>query len=234
MTNTNLVFGITGMPGSGKSAMTKFFCAQYGVCIDTDKIGHEVLCEPIIRDRLVNTFGPEISLDGMIDRNALSKLAFNRVDITKLNSICHPRIKEIVKDKLKKPLPLGSFYVVEVPLLFEAGFDDLCTDTFCLDVHYKTRLKRVREQRNWDENELRKRDACQNESLKKEATDILINGEASLKEIKNEIDRFIIAVRYSSALWVKKNIKISYLKEIDELFSEELNLLTLRENADRK
>jgi dephospho-CoA kinase len=225
MTNTNLVFGVTGMPGSGKSFLCDLLCSHYGTRIDSDKIGHEVLGNKNIQKKLVNAFGADILNENEIDRKILSKRVFSTSKIQILNSICHPLIKQILKKELQKKCLPGEYKVVEIPLLFEAKFNDLCTYTICVESSFNTRFLRVSSHRNWSKNELRKRDACQNETLKKEAADILINGEASIKELKNEINRFIIAVRYNSILWFRKKNNIDSLKKLYELSSGESNLI---------
>lgn len=232
MTNTNTVFGITGMPGSGKSVITKLL-NSFGVKIESDKIGHEILKSNDVINELVTVFGDGILDNKKIDRKALASVAFDPIQIQTLNKICHPKIKMIISEKIKEELPLGAFYIIEIPLLFESGFDDICDFTICVDTDFETRLNRVKLQRNWSENELRKRDSCQNEDLKKNTSDFLINGARSLKYIEKELNHLVIAFRYHSTLWLNEKKTVESIKEFYEKLSWDSTLLKFNEYANR-
>ena len=66
----SVVLGILGGVASGKSEVTRRLEARGAHVIHADKIGHEVLREKEIRDRLVQHFGAEIlsQKTGEIDR----------------------------------------------------------------------------------------------------------------------------------------------------------------------
>jgi len=233
MTNTDVVFGITGMPGSGKSVVSDLFSSSFGAKIDSDKIGHEILKKNEVKKELVANFGEGIITEGQINRRVLSEIVFDSEKIKILNKISHPRIKTSILESIQENLAIGDFYIVEVPLLFESGFDSFCDYTFCIEASFQTRLNRVKSQRNWSENELRKRDSCQNESLKKNTSNILINGEGALEDLKKEINRFVIAFRYHSVLWLNEKNTVEQLIRFFNEFSWSSTLLKFNKYADR-
>lgn len=52
-------------------------------------------------------------------------------------------------------------FVIDAPLLFEAGLDGECDAVVFVDAPREVRLERVRRTRGWDESELARREAAQ-------------------------------------------------------------------------
>lgn len=84
---------LTGPVGAGKSRVAELL-RELGACIvDADAVGHRVLREPETLAELVRRFGPEILLDGAIDRRALARRVFDDpADLARLNAVTHPRL----------------------------------------------------------------------------------------------------------------------------------------------
>ncbi len=92
------VIGLTGGIGSGKSTVARFLSEMGAVTLDLDSVGHEVLKQADVRERLVREFGRGI-LDsrGEIDRAALGRTVFNDSQaLARLNGITHPAIDAVV------------------------------------------------------------------------------------------------------------------------------------------
>ena len=110
------VVALTGGIGSGKTTAGKFL-AQRGFCvIDCDKISAEVACEGQVLDLIAKTFGDTFVADGKLDRRAIAKEVFCSQEKTQLlNAIFHPRIFEVLKQKISEIKEDVIF--VEIPLL---------------------------------------------------------------------------------------------------------------------
>jgi dephospho-CoA kinase len=93
--------------------------------LDADKVGHEVLREPEVCQRLVEAFGKDIGdEEGHIDRKKLGALVFSSPEALQLlSSITHPIILDKISDTLKEWQRQGQveIAVVEAALLIEAG-----------------------------------------------------------------------------------------------------------------
>jgi dephospho-CoA kinase len=79
----------------------------------------------------VNAFGEGIvGSDGNIDRRALGQKVFsNPKELARLNSIVHPRMKGMMREKLQELQRQGAqIAVVEAAILFEARWDDLADE----------------------------------------------------------------------------------------------------------
>lgn len=183
------------MPGSGKSTFASILSQFHACYVSCDAIAHDILKEGRVINQLVDAFGKTILSGKEVDRKKLAEIAFES-SASQLNQICHPHIREIVSKRIEKVVPLGSYFLVEVPLLFEAKFENLCSLTLNIVTPFAMRAKRVREQRGWEENYLKKRDSQQNEGLKRASSDINLRGDVAQNEWINIVRKIDIAVRY--------------------------------------
>lgn len=124
-----LVVGLTGGFATGKSTVAAMFARLGAKVIDTDKIVHKEMrrggrcCAPIIR-----AFGRQVAGKDGIDRKKLGEIVFaDRQKLKRLERIVHPKVRSGINEELKKYRG-REIAVIEVPLLFEAGFDR-CVDT---------------------------------------------------------------------------------------------------------
>ncbi len=123
------VIGLCGNIASGKSLAAAIMSEWGAKVIDTDRISREVveIGQPAYID-IVKSFGSDyLEADGSIDRRKLASLVFTDENSRQqLNQITHPRIREQALLRIVEAKSKGTKVVVlEVPLLIEAGFDDL-------------------------------------------------------------------------------------------------------------
>jgi dephospho-CoA kinase len=142
------VIGITGGIGSGKSTVAAFLAELGAVVIDADRVGHEVLSrDSEAWQQVVATFGRQIlNRDGEIDRSQLGRIVFGNPDaLSKLNSIMHPPIGEMVAARLKQYQQQGvAVVVIDAPLLIEAGWTSLVDRVWVTVAPEATILKRLK------------------------------------------------------------------------------------------
>ncbi len=128
------VIGLTGGIGSGKSTVAKVLEAQGAAVLSADIIGHEVYSpgRPAWQE-IVNEFGHDIVADdGTIDRKKLGPIVFSDPkNLAALNSIVHPRMKGMMRERLAALAREGiEITVLEAALLFEAKWDDLADEVW--------------------------------------------------------------------------------------------------------
>lgn len=86
-----MIIGICGKSGSGKSTLANQIVEltnNKSVHLDIDKVGHEVLLLPNVKEELVSSFGPSIIQEGIVDRKSLGEMVFNsRHKMKKLSDI---------------------------------------------------------------------------------------------------------------------------------------------------
>jgi dephospho-CoA kinase len=187
-----IILGIAGGIGSGKSFVTHLFERDHGaVGIYADRIAHELLSRDDVIRELRERFGERV-LDesGKIVRARLAALVFgddesHQANREFLEGVLHPRVREEIHRRLDALRSQGTrLAVLDIPLLFESGWDQECDGVVFVDASETTRLSRTAA-RGWDAAAHRQREAHQMplEEKKKRSRWIVSNeGDSSLIE----------------------------------------------------
>ncbi|MCC5795040.1 MAG: dephospho-CoA kinase [Chromatiales bacterium] len=133
-TDTPLRVGLTGGIASGKSTVAARFAALGIPVIDTDLIARELVKpgEPALAE-IRRAFGEGvIAPNGTLDRAALRGRIFRDAAARKqLDQILHPKIRAATL--AAAAAADGPWQLIVVPLLFEAGFDELVDRVLVVD-----------------------------------------------------------------------------------------------------
>jgi dephospho-CoA kinase len=147
------VIGIVGGVGAGKSTVAAEFAALGCRLIDADRIGHDVLTEPAVREAIVGRWGDVVmGADGQVSRQKLGQVVFdNPAELAALNAMMHPAIGRRIKEQIAQAQADASAegVVLDAAVLFEAGWDELCTARVFVSAPDEARRRRVAETRNW-------------------------------------------------------------------------------------
>jgi dephospho-CoA kinase len=192
-----VVIGIVGGVASGKSSVAEHFRRLGAEIIHADQIGHEVLCDPEVREALHRQWGPAVLDDqGNVDRAAVARIVFaprpaGPQQRTYLEQITHPRIGRMVRqriDQLKARASCAAV-VLDAPLLLEAGWDDFCDIIVYVETSQNLRQRRAL-QRGWSEAGFAAREAAQ-ESLneKRKHADWVIDNSGSPEETLAQVQQ---------------------------------------------
>ena len=117
--------GLTGGIGAGKSTALSMFRELGAIALSADAIVHSLYSSTELKSVLVDRFGPVI-LDGRgeIDRGRLREaVRGDKAALEWLERSTHPRVAAEIERALREA-PSGAVVVCEVPLLFEAGYED--------------------------------------------------------------------------------------------------------------
>ena len=158
------VLGVTGSIGAGKTTLCNLLVRHGGVLINADQVGHQVLQRPEVAESIWAEFGPSLKgADGKVDRIALGQLVFSDPDArARLEAIVHPPMRLTFKQQIADARQLGTTLVIlDAAVLFEAGWEDLCTETIFVDAPRDVREARVMVSRNWSCEELSLREKAQ-------------------------------------------------------------------------
>lgn len=192
------IIGVTGNIGSGKST----FCAllsEYGLSVcDCDKIYSEtVLSDPVCLALLSKAFDGVVTF-GKLDRKKLSAIVFgDEKKLELLNAITHPFVLKHI-EKLIDGLSLSGekAVVVDIPLLFESGFDKKCDVTVAVTAPYEKKIERLKKRSALSEGEIKSRLSKQkSEEFLRENCDVIVenNGDiAKLREYSRELIKTVL------------------------------------------
>jgi dephospho-CoA kinase len=120
---------LTGGVASGKSTVAALIRAAGIPVLDTDTMARQAVApgKPAWQS-LRQNFGAEFfGPDGSVDRRALARHVFTRPEARqKLNQLLHPWIRHELQESLEQLQSQGEpLVVVEIPLLFELGLENL-------------------------------------------------------------------------------------------------------------
>lgn len=190
------IVGIVGGVASGKSLVAAQLERQGAVVVDADKVAHEVLKLDEVKALAQERWGPAIfDKHGQIDRQALGKIVFapgpdGPRELKYLESLTHPRIGKLVLERVAQLSEQGTAaaIVLDVPLLFESGWNKICDKTIFVDAERKLRETRAVE-RGWTPEDFARREAAQ-ESLETKRTlaDVVIDNSGTPQATQHQID----------------------------------------------
>ena len=201
-----LRIGLTGGIGSGKSAVASLLMTRGIPIIDTDEIAHR-LTEPgqPAFDEIVRNFGQDIlDANRRIDRDKLRERVFeNAGERQRLEAILHPRIREMVREKLEALH--APYCILVVPLLIESGFIDLVDRVLVVDASEGVQIQRTVARSGLTEPEIRKIIAAQvSRAQRLQKADDVIDNNGDRKHLETEVER-LHQWYLSLAATVKKN-----------------------------
>jgi dephospho-CoA kinase len=125
-----LTIGLTGGIAAGKSEALAAFGRLGAATLSSDAVVHELLASDSMRDLLVERWGDEVAPDGVLDRAKIGTIVFADPDeLVWLESQIHPLVGERTAAWLAALPATTEVAVVEVPLLFEVGRDEVFDTT---------------------------------------------------------------------------------------------------------
>ena len=210
------VIGILGGVGAGKSTVAAELAALGCAVIDADRIGHELLAEPAVRDELVEAFGSGILASAApctagetpatraapaartgqtpvppIDRHALGRTAFATPDATaRLNAIMHPRIRVRLEQAVARARAEQAVraVVVDAALLLETDWHGFVTHFVFVSAPPEQRRARVAQARGWDGARWQQREFSQKPlDIKRAIADYVIDNCSSLSCLREQV-----------------------------------------------
>ena len=175
---------ITGNIASGKSQVEKYLKKKGYPVYDTDIIAHEIL------DSLTEFYGYDVFINGKIDRKKLGELVFSNKDIKKkLENIVHPKVKSRLFE-LFNLHQTDKYIFVSVPLLFEAGFEELFDKIIFIAIDEELQLSRLMARNGFTQEEALSRINSQIPQKKKiSKADFVIYNNSTIEYLSEQIDK---------------------------------------------
>ena len=158
------ILGLVGGVASGKTTVARLFGRLGAAVVDADRIAHEVLQQPFIRDHVRQEWGDDVLDDeGRVDRTKLGQIVFqDPQQIAKLNAVVHPRVLEVMRQQMEAARERGApCTVVDAALLVESGLDAECDVIAFIDAPEAHRGVRAQRDRGWSASEVARREAHQ-------------------------------------------------------------------------
>jgi dephospho-CoA kinase len=141
-------FALTGAISTGKSVVASMLAEMGAHIIDTDLIAREVVepGQPALRD-IEEYFGKDaINTDGTLNREKVrDQIIRDPEKRNKLNGFTHPRINQIVMERIGSYNRMndGMPIIIDVPLLYESGWDKFFPEAILIYVPVPTQIERL-------------------------------------------------------------------------------------------
>lgn len=178
---------ICGNIASGKSVVQTFLKEQGFKVLDTDDVSHELLTVKNLP--LYNAFkGCDVFENGEFSRYKVGQLIFSNEDERlKIASIMHPQIAEKIK-KFFDENKNEEIVFVGVPLLFEAGMQDLFDKIIFISADDDIRLARLLERNHYTVEHAKARinsQMPQDDKIKQ--SDYVVNNNGTVEDLENQV-----------------------------------------------
>lgn len=186
-----MILGITGGLASGKTEAARTLAARGVRTIDADAIARYLTdCDPLVIGSIRDRLGESCFLaEGALDRAALGRLVFAEPEARrKLEAILHPPISAVLMGNIRWASLCSQHLVLEIPLLFESGWDQLLEKTLTVTCSEELQLQRALA-RGITEAEARSRIAAQMPlSLKESRSSFVVNNNGKLKDLQEAVN----------------------------------------------
>jgi len=148
--NNQRRIGLTGGIASGKTTITNFIRKDKNIPIlDADNLSKELIKPNTYGyKKILDYFGNKIidsknNSERTINRKLLRKIIFKDPESKEwIEKLLHPLIKEKMIEEFSKYKNTQTLVLV-IPLLFEAKFEDICTEIWLVKCPRETQKKRL-------------------------------------------------------------------------------------------
>ena len=187
-----LRLGITGGLGSGKTTAARFFGDRGAHLFDADAKAKLILQNHgPTRQAVIGAFGATVLNEHKdIDFGLLGAEAFSTPERQRwLNEIVHPEVILTIQREMAAAERKGiALFVVDVPLLFEAGLEQHLDYTLTIVADKELRIKRAMARGSLTAEDIRRRTQLQLSDDERAArADFVIDNNGSLAELHEQL-----------------------------------------------
>jgi len=202
-----VVIGLTGGIGTGKRTVSQILKEKNFPVIDLDVISHEVIKFPKVVEKIVENFGKEVleynnTGNWIISREKLGRVIFgNREKRVILNSIMHPEILHIMREKILECKKENKIIFVEIQLLFEVQWEKEFDYILLVSAEKETQIKRIlsRDKRSKEE-ALSIINSQMPLDEKKKISDYVIENDGNIQDLERKIDGFLKKIEFENKM----------------------------------
>ena len=202
-----VVIGLTGGIGTGKSTVSQILKEKNFPVIDLDIISHEVIKFPKVVEKIVENFGKEVleynnTGNWIVSREKLGRVIFgNREKRLILNSIMHPEILRIMREKILECKKENKIIFVEIQLLFEVQWEKEFDYILLVSVEKETQIKRILSRDNRSKEEaLSIINSQMSLDEKKKRSDYVIENDGNIQDLEKKVDDFLKKIEFENIL----------------------------------
>jgi dephospho-CoA kinase len=190
MPSANLVIGLTGGIGSGKTIVAALFAKRGIAIIDTDVIAREITdIDTDAYKKIIEKFGADVVTENKIlNRRALRKVFHNEEERLWLENLLHPMIRDEMKRQLK--LATSPYAIAVIPLLLEGKPNPLISRILVVDAPESLQIERTqaRDKHTSSEVEVIMKAQIMRSKRLAQADDVILN-DGKLADLEPQIEK---------------------------------------------
>lgn len=191
------ILGLTGGIATGKSTVVKIFHQLGFPVVDADEIARQVV-EPDTPglQAVVSFFGHEVlTAEGRLNRKQLGAIIFaDKQKRATLNQLLAPYIQTAILKEIEAKKTTASLVIVDIPLLFEAGYERYMDQVAVVYVPEAMQLQRLMTRDQLTESAAFQRIRSQWPIEKKRAlADIVFDNQQDQKQTRKTIRDWLIS-----------------------------------------
>lgn len=191
------IIGITGSIACGKSTVSRDLIRKGFPVIDGDLLSRQLTSSggAAIND-IRSAFGEDYILpDGSMDRKAMGKLVFSDPRAReKLDRILAPYLRDATTNSIEQLRSQGTkLCFLDMPLLFEKGYDRYCDAVWCVWLPEEVQLERLMDRDGYSREEALSRIRCVMSSDEKaDRSSVIIDNSGSKVETLQYVDELLL------------------------------------------
>lgn len=192
----NIVLGLTGQTGAGKSTLCQYLQQKGCTVIDADQVARNVVEKgsACIAD-IVLEFGVEyLTMDGNLNRRKLAESVFtDKTKLKKLNDIMFPYIINMIREQIEQTKEADDgIILLDAPTLFESGCDKFCDRVVSVIASQDVRCHRIIERDRLSEDEAMHRITAQHsDAFYIERSWIVVQNNSDAADLQQQADALI-------------------------------------------
>jgi len=185
------VIGVTGRSGSGKSLLSQQLQAMGAQVLDADKVYAQLLKTDNPMTRMLCHHFPGVWKEGVLDRKKLAEIVFSDPKaLETLNFITHSQVRAQMHHTVAHSD--SKLIVLDVPLLFESGIDQLCDLTLAVLADREGSLARIMKRDGIDRPRAEARLNSQpHDDFYRARADLLLRNTGTLAQFEEKVDTFV-------------------------------------------
>ena len=194
------IVGLTGGISSGKSTVSSYLKQLKIPVIDADEVARKVV-EPNSQGarEIRKAFGSDVfEEDGSLNRQKLGALIFsNTENRQKLDELLQPLIKIMILDEIEEYRQKGeNMIVLDLPLLFEKQYEELCEEIIVVYVPRELQLERLMKRNQYTKQEALSRIDSQLsiEEKRKRAT-VLLDNQGTIQQLYQQVEQWLVETK---------------------------------------
>lgn len=190
------IIGITGGIASGKSTVSSYLRELGQIVIDADEVVHDLQKKGgALYQVLVGWLGTEIlQADGELNRKKLAALLFGSNErLAKSANLQNPIIRKELEKRCDRALQDNELVFLDIPLLYELGYEDWCNQVWLIYVDRETQIQRLMARNQLTKEEAQLRISRQMPLEEKRAlADLVLENTGDLETLKSQIKQLVI------------------------------------------